>query len=63
MAFVKTLTMTMSTVTAHDSINLNAQCADGREGGGGGGREIVIIIKIKKKKTRHYMSDVVFAKT
>ena len=33
-AFVKTLTMMMSTVIAHDSINLNAECAEGREGVG-----------------------------
>ena len=34
MAFVKTVTMMMSTVIVHDSINLNAECAEGRAGVG-----------------------------
>ena len=41
------LTMMSSTFTAHGSINLNAQCAEGG-GGGGGDREKVIMIKMKK---------------
>ena len=43
--------MMMSTFIAHDSINLNAQCAEG--GGGGADREKDIIIRIKKKKKTH----------
>ena len=40
----------MSTFIAHDSVNLNAQCAGGGGGGGGGGnRKEAMLIKIKKK--------------
>ena len=38
----------MSTITAHDSINLNVG-----GGGGGGGRNKFIIIKIKRKQKIH----------
>ena len=46
------LMMMMSTFTAHDTINLNAQCAE-RGGGRGADREKDIIIRIKKKKKTH----------
>ena len=45
--------MMMSTFIVHDSINLNAQCAEGGRWGGGGNREKVIIIEIQKKKKTH----------
>ena len=49
--------MMTSTFISHDSINLNAQCAEGGGGGGGDGgyKEKLIIIKKKKEEKKRHM--------
>ena len=47
--------MIMFTFIAHDSINLNAQCAEVRKGG----RERVIVIKIPKRKKTNVWCKVI----